>query len=75
MSDMDPTDEEARWIAAFHRLAKRAPKSIWLYAGGSSLHVMRARNECGHHAMRPSGGVDPDYRLATIAINSSGGDW
>lgn len=71
---LEPTREETKAIAALKRLAKKWPKSLWLYAGGGSLAIMRGDHEGGHH-LTASGGVDPDYQLDTVHIDSDGGDW
>lgn len=72
--DLTPTPEERRAIASLKRLAKRWPKSLWLFSTSGSLHVMR-RGPDGGHAHKSHGGVDPDYVLATIDIPNDGGDW
>lgn len=70
----DPTAEEARAIRALQRLAKRWPKSLWLFSASGSLNVMRA-NRDGDRAHVSGGGMDPAYSLATINIPNDGGDW
>jgi len=38
---MDLTKEEKNAIAALKRLAKRWPNTLWLFADGGSVNVMR----------------------------------
>jgi len=75
---MEPTEEEAKWIRAFKRLAKKCPDSLWLFSGSGTLYVMR-KNESGHHAIdgpaSSRGGVDQDYILDHVDIENDGGDW
>lgn len=74
--DIEPTDEERRAIASLRRLAKRWPKSLWLFSGSGRLCVMR-NGQDGRRVMTndKDGGADSDYCLATIAITNDGGDW
>lgn len=72
--DIDPTEEERRAIATLKRLARRWPKSLWLFSTSGSLCVMRFRQD-GERARVDGGGMDPDYCLATIDISNDGGDW
>ena len=71
---MDITKEEQLAVNSLERLAKRWPKSLWLFSGGGTLCVMKYRDD-GSVAVIPSGGVDPDYVVAAIDIVNSGGDW
>lgn len=75
------TTEEKTAIKALQRLAKKWPKSLWLYSAAGSLHVMR-RREDGAPAgttfkARGSdyGGVAPEFIAATIKIANDCGDW
>lgn len=75
----DLTDDEKRAIAALKRLARKWPKTLWLYSASGSLNVMRC-NSAGKHAvldrgLDQHGGVDPTYSLAVIDIPNDGGDW
>lgn len=75
MMDMELTKEETAAINSLKRLAKRRPKSLWLFSWSGSLHVMRA-GEGGGQAMTARNAVDPDYIVATIqGIDNDGGDW
>jgi hypothetical protein len=60
-----PNAEERIAIAALRRLAKKWPKSLWLFAGGGGLAVMRADHEA----------IDPAFFITTVNIPSDGGDW
>ena len=73
----DPTEEEARAIRSLKRVARKWPKSLWLYAGSGGLHVMRADPDGGHYHGGPGGrdAVDPDYLIDTIDLPADGGDW
>ncbi len=76
--DFDLTKEEKNAIASLKRLAKRWPETLWLLAADGSIHVMR-KIENGEHAYggaNPSpSGLDPNYIVDTINIESDGGDW
>jgi hypothetical protein len=77
-----PTPEERRAIATLRRLAKRWPKTLWLFSANGSLNVMRYDAD-GKTAMTSAVGqyhplteaVDQAYSLATIDIPNDGGDW
>ena len=73
MTDLTLTKEERNAIASLKRLAKRWPKSLWLFAN-MDLTVLR-KNAEGRQAMTPSGRVDQDYIVDTIAIEADGGGW
>lgn len=66
--------EEERAVAALRRIAKRWPRSLWLFSGSGALHVMRT-NAAGERVCTSGGGVDPAYSVATIDIPNDGGDW
>lgn len=73
--DIEPTNEERRAIATLKRLAKRWPKSLWLFSASGSLMVMRARQD-GRHALLSNGSVDQDYIVDQVnGISNDGGDW
>ena len=69
----DLTDEERKAIAALKRLAKRWPKSLWLYSASGTLWVM-SMGEDGKPA-RDGEGVHQDYVITHIGITNDGGDW
>lgn len=67
------TEEQA--IRALKRIAKRWPKSLWLYAGdGEFIAVMRNLPD-GSRAVTPHGGVDPEAIVDKVQIPNDGGDW
>ena len=77
---MEITKEEARAIRTLERLAKRWPKSLWLFSAGGAFHVMKLDPEGNRYVYamgHESGGSGMDHAasLATIAIPSDGGDW
>jgi len=69
----DLTPEERKAISALKRLAKKWPKSLWLFSASGTLWVMR----CGEHGEEVfSGeGYDPDYIVESVDIQNAGGDW
>lgn len=71
---MTPTLEEMKAIRSLRRLAKRWPKSLWLFSASGSLCVMRALPDGGSAHVSGSG-VDPTFVLDTIDIPNDGGDW
>ena len=73
MADVELTVEEKKAIRALKRVAKTWPSSLWLYSASGRLCVMR-KNEAGEHAFAGTG-IDPDYIVAEIDIEHSGGDW
>ena len=75
---MELTQAEKNAINTLHRLSKRWPKSLWLFADGNGLRVMK----CGKGGERVyiqtskfDGGVDPAYMVDDIDIPNDGGDW
>lgn len=70
----DLTDEERRAVATLQRLAKRWPKSLWLFSGAGTLCVMKFDKD-GNRVTLDHGGMDPESSVATIKIPNDGGDW
>lgn len=66
--------EEKRAINALERIAKKWPKSLWLYSGSGSLCVMK-KAEGNNRAMNENGGVCQEHIITTIKIENDGGDW
>jgi hypothetical protein len=66
--------EERRAVNALRRLSKKWPRSLWLFSGSGSLHIMKALPD-GSRAHLPSDGVDPAYVIETVDIPNDGGDW
>jgi len=73
ISDLTPAEEKA--IRALKSLAKKWPKSLWLFSASGTLHVMKAgpRGEQVHTCSH--GGIDPSYSITTVNIQNDGGDW
>lgn len=72
---MEATKKEQDSIDSLEKLAKKWPKSIWLFCDGLSMKVMRCGKD-GERVMKEKfGGVDPDYILTTVDIPHDGGDW
>lgn len=64
-------------VAALKRLAKRWPKTLWLFSASGTLCVMEKTSD-GQVAMTEesnSSFVDPDFCIAEIDIENDGGDW
>jgi hypothetical protein len=74
MTEIEPTAAEERAIRALKALAKRWPKSLWLFSASGMLHVMRADDD-GDHFRTRDGGIDPSYSIDTVRIPNDGGDW
>ena len=77
---MKLTPEESKAIASLKRVAKKWPKSLWLFSASGSLTVMK-KNKDGKrvytetHGGAVGGGVDQSYAMDTIAIENDGGDY
>lgn len=76
------TPAEKRAVYQLMELAKVWPKSLWLFSGSGSLHVMKCGAD-GQQVMTVMGRgqnagerVDPNYIVETIkGIKNDGGDW
>lgn len=71
---MEITKEEQNAINSLVRLGKRWPETLWLFAGSGGLNVMKKNGE-GEKVTLSNDGVDPDYMIGLIDIDSDGGDW
>jgi hypothetical protein len=72
----DFTEEELKWIKSFQRVMKKAPKSLFLFAGDGLL-VVYTRSEESKRYMTEYGGVDgyaPNKHIPT-QMDVDGGDW
>lgn len=67
------TKEEESAIRALNRIANKWPDGLWIYAADGVLHVMLQGADGGHAFV--GDGIDPDYIVDSISIESSGGDW
>ncbi len=72
MSDKLTKREQAA-IDALKEVAKKWPKSLWLYVADGQVHVMRKQG--GQRVVTEMGGVDQDYIVDSASIESDGGDW
>ena len=70
---MELTNEERKAISSLKRLAKRWPKSQWLFSASGTLHVMR-NGEDGE-AVYDGEGIERDCIITSIDIQNDGGDW
>jgi len=70
--EFELTDEEVAAISVLRRLAKRWPKSLWLFVDTNTLNVMR-KDESGNQAHTAEGGCDWEYSVATIGIECGAG--
>jgi len=50
------------------------PESLWIFAAGGDLHVMRTTTD-GHHAVTDEGSVDQNALVESFEIDADGGDW
>ena len=71
MTDQHRIEKQA--VLALRKLAATWPDSLWLFAAGGSLHIMRLVD--GARAVTPGGGADRDGEIAVIDIPCDGGDW
>jgi hypothetical protein len=74
MTEIELTKEEQNAINTLHRLAKRWPKSLWLFSCDGNLTVMRKTTE-GVRAEKRDGYMDPDFAVDRVAIECDGGEW
>lgn len=63
--------EEREAIGTLKRLAKKWPPTLWLFADGNSLHVMRGPQKATHER----GGMNQDDIIESFRIPNDGGDW
>ena len=74
MCEIVLTEKEKAAIRALDSLAKKWPKTLWLFSASGSLKVMRCGPN-GEQMVGEFGGMDDDYVVATINIPNDGGDW
>jgi len=72
---MEATLGEQKVINALKRVAKKWPKSLWLYSASGTLHVMKAGENRDQVHLGEGISIDPDYCLDIIDIPNDGGDW
>jgi hypothetical protein len=71
---MEITKEEMSAINTLKRLQKNWPKSLWLFANGQSLCVLKKTSD-NKRAYGEREAVDQDYVVASISIENDGGDF
>ena len=49
------------------------PDTLWLFSASGTLYVMKKKN--GERVVLPDGGMNPNYIVDVIDIESDGGDW
>ena len=66
---------EKRAIADLQDVARRWPRTLWLFSASGSLNVMR-KGPDGEHVTVAGGGMDQRYSVGHITgIDNDGGDW
>jgi hypothetical protein len=70
------TEDEKKAIRSLERLAKKWPKSLWLYSGNGSLFIIKNRSDGGCDNGFGKG-VDPNCIVKELGkqIPNDGGDW
>ena len=72
---MQITKKERAAINSLKKLAKKWPKTLWLFSGAGSLCVMKFKPD-GERACTPEGSMDDSYTVDIIkGIENDGGDW
>ena len=69
------TKNEKQVINQLKNLAEIWPKTLWLFAAGSNLHIMKTDSNGNQAVLSSTGGMDPTYSITRINIPSGGGDW
>lgn len=73
VTSIDLSNDERRAIASLKRLAKRWPKTLWLFTNGD-ISILKCDEDGGRAHVGES--IDQSYVVATIVgILSDGGDW
>lgn len=70
---MDLTKEEQSAISSLKRVAKKWPKSLWLFSASGALLVMK--KDENNEKVYKGDGIDPNYEVAHIFIENDGGDF
>lgn len=72
---MEATKEEQNAINSLTRLGKRWPESLWIFATGNGMHILK-KGENGEHVMDSQGVPDLDYEVGYVTdIDHDGGDF
>jgi hypothetical protein len=69
---MEPTKEEKLVIELLKKAGRHWPNSLWLFAEGGQIHVMRTGQDGEHVVDDHTGGMDTSFILATINIDMTG---
>lgn len=72
---MKLTNKEKTAIAALEQLERQWPETLWLFCNGMKVYIMKKDAEGNHATLKEGGGMDPDYIVGTVDIDSDGGDW
>lgn len=73
MTEEELTKEERAAIAALQRLAKKWPETLWLFANGCGINILRTHD--GERMMNSMGCVDDAYSVGSVDIPNDGGDY
>lgn len=74
----DLTAEEKSAIRALQRLARRWPKTLWLFAGdGAKIAILKTGPDGERMRTKEGGGesVDQNYIVGFAELPNDGGDW
>lgn len=74
ISQDELTPAEKRAIQSLKRLAKKWPKSLWLFSASGTLCVMRY-GPGGQQMTTNTDGMDPNFQVESVDIPNDGGDW
>lgn len=68
------SQEEKLAIRKLQQLTENWPKTLWLFAAGNSLNVMR-HGENGERVVDRFGSFNSNYVVEAIKLPIDGGDW
>jgi hypothetical protein len=75
LENMELAREERNAINALKRLEKRWPETLWIFATGNGMHILKCGIN-GKHVMNDQGVPDLDYEVGYITgIDNDGGDF
>lgn len=60
-------------IKMLKRLEEKWPNSLWIFATGEELNILRTVD--GKRVYKDDGSVDESYIVDSVNIPSDGGDW
>lgn len=70
---LETTTEEESAITSLSRLAKKWPKSLWIFANGQGLYVLKCNSDGSR--MMDGDSIDSNAVVGCVNIPSDGGDW